>query len=351
MAGFFRSDRRPGYQPALAWFAALGAVWVFVLVTLGAFTTSIGAGMVFPDWPLSDGSLDPPGWLGNLAMFAEHAHRLSAGIMSAITIVLALWLWRREPRRWLRRLGAFAVALVLAQAVVGGLRVLLDRYPVASAATSLGQLFAMLHACLAQIFVCTLLAVAAAVARPWVEWRPAGPDRTGPGIRRLAVACCGLLLVQLGIAAVMRHSFAGLAIPTFPLTPDGGLVPARWDFRVGINFAHRAMALGLAVTVAGLAAAVWRARGRPRGGGAALPRLAALMLALLAAQVALGAAIVWTGRDPYVATAHVLVGALLSAVTFLLAWLAHRDVIELPRAQGARTLEDEPAVRGAAVHA
>jgi len=344
MPGAFRSVRRTGYQPALAWLAAAAAVWVFVLVTLGAFTTSIGAGMVFPDWPLSDGSLNPAGWLGNVAMFAEHSHRLSAGLMSTITIVLAFCLWRQEPRRWLRRLGAFAVALVLAQAVVGGLRVLLDPVPVAAAATTVGRLFAMLHACLAQVLACTLLAIAAAVSRPWVGAGAHEFPPVGAGVRRLAIACCGLLLVQLGVAAVMRHSFAGLAIPTFPLTPDGGLLPAHWDFRIGINFAHRALALALAVAVCGLAAAVWRER-------AGLRAAAALMAALLAAQIALGAAVVWSGRSPTLATAHVLVGALLSAATFLLTWVAHREVVERPRTEGARAFGDDPAVRGAAVHA
>ena len=43
------SHRTPAHKPALAIFAGLGSAWVFVLVTLGAFTTSIGAGMAFPD--------------------------------------------------------------------------------------------------------------------------------------------------------------------------------------------------------------------------------------------------------------------------------------------------------------
>ena len=86
------SSRTSDYKPALAFFAACAGVWVFVLVTLGAFTTTIGAGMAFPDWPLSNGSLNPHGWLDNLAMFAEHSHRLSAGLMSTVTIILAVWL-------------------------------------------------------------------------------------------------------------------------------------------------------------------------------------------------------------------------------------------------------------------
>ncbi|MFA5057438.1 MAG: COX15/CtaA family protein, partial [Opitutaceae bacterium] len=271
---------------------------------------------------------------------------LSAGIMSTITLLLALALWRSEARGWLRRLGWIAVALVLVQAVVGGLRVLLDHYEVAMVDTSVGRLFAMLHACLAQIFLCTLLAIAAALSRPWIE-RPAHPaPPAGPGLRRLGRICCGLLLVQLAIAAVMRHSFAGLAIPTFPFTPEGGLVPAHWDFRVGINFAHRTMALVLAVALIGFATAVWSARAT-----ASRRAVAMLMVALLAGQIALGAAVIWTGRNAYYTTAHVLVGALTLATTFLLTWVLHRDVLEAPEAQTQLQPEDDPAINRMPAHA
>src|SRR6187402_1625587 len=205
-------SRSATYKPALAIFAALGGAWVFVLVALGAFTTTIGAGMIFPDWPLSNGSLNPHGWLTNLAMFAEHSHRLSAGLMSAITIGLAVWIWRREERKWLRQLAVFAVVLVLVQAVVGGLRVLLEGRHVEMVDTSLGRLFAMLHACLAQLFTCTLVAIAVSCSANWI-------GRSIPvsaSLRRIGRVCCVLLFCQLAIAAVMRHSFAGLAIPTFP---------------------------------------------------------------------------------------------------------------------------------------
>jgi len=317
------AGRTAGHKPALAAFSALAAAWVFVLVTLGAFTTSIGAGMAFPDWPLSNGSLNPPGWLSNLAMFAEHSHRLSAGLMTILTAVLAAWIWRRESRPWLRRLSGFAVGLVVAQAVVGGLRVRLDPVQVAAVDTSLGRLFAMLHACLAQAFACTLIAVAAGCSGAWI----AGPSGSGRAVRRAGSACCALLFLQLGVAAVMRHSFAGLAIPTFPWsTADGGLLPAAWDFRVGIAFAHRLVACAVAASAAVFAAAVWRdgASGPAMRGGAAA------LCGLLALQVLLGAEIVLTRRDPAVATAHVLVGALTLATAFWLAWLAHRDQIEAP---------------------
>jgi cytochrome c oxidase assembly protein subunit 15 len=315
------TPRTPGYKPGLAAFSALAAAWVFVLVALGAFTTSIGAGMAFPDWPLSNGSLNPTGWLSNLAMFAEHSHRLSAGLMTILTGILAFWIWRTEARAWLRRLSYFAAALVVVQAVVGGLRVKLDPVQVAAVDTSLGRLFAMLHACLAQAFACTLIAIAVSLSRGWIE-RPAS---VGAGVRRAGVACCAVIFVQLGIAAVMRHSFAGLAIPTFPWsTPEGGILPATWNFRVGIHFAHRVMAGVIAVSVAVYAVAIWRDRGAPllmRTG-------ASVLVSLVAFQILLGAAIIRTLRDPLITTGHVLVGALTLVTAFWLTWLAHRDSVE-----------------------
>ncbi len=262
MATNHELPRTAGYKPSLAVFAAAAAAWVFLLVSLGAFTTTINAGMAFPDWPLSNGSLNPSGWLTHLNMFAEHAHRLSAGVMTILTAVLAFWLWRRESRRWLRALALAAVALVVAQAVVGGLRVLLDPVYVEAADASLGRLIAMLHACLAQAFACVLIALAVSCTRGWIT----SPVPVGRGLRRVGVACCALLFVQLGIGAVMRHSFAGLAITTFPWsTPEGNLLPAAWDFPVAIHFAHRAMACAVTVAILVFAAAIWRDRGATLG--------------------------------------------------------------------------------------
>lgn len=308
-------DPSPRYRPALAWFAALGGAWVFVLVLLGAFTTSIGAGMIFPDWPLSNGSLNPDGWLTDRAMFAEHAHRLSAAIMALLTAAITFWVAKVETRVWVRRLAWAALWLVLAQALLGGLRVVLDHLHVAVVNTNLGRLFAMAHATLAQIYVCLLLGVALGLSRPWIE--SARPARPAPW-RHLALACFLLLVLQLAVAAVMRHSFAGLAILTFPFSgPEGQLLPPAWDFRVGIHFAHRALAVVITLALLALTVGILRDASAGRG-----PRRAALAsLALVAVQIALGAASVLTFRNAYYTTAHVIVGASLLALVFgLFCW-------------------------------
>jgi len=321
MADNSRASRTAVYNPTLATFAGLAFAWVWVLVTLGAFTTSIGAGMAFPDWPLSNGSLNPPGWLTTLDMFAEHSHRLSAGVMTTLTLILAIWIGMKESRSWLRKLAIFAFVLVIAQAVVGGLRVLLEPKQVESLDTTVGQLFAMLHAVLAQMFASTLLAIAVACSRGWLS-RPVPVRR---GLQQLGVLCCVLVFVQLAIAAVMRHSFAGLAIPFFPFsTNDHHLLPPIWGFKIAIQFAHRVMALLLSIAALAYAIAIWRDPGASQG----MKTGASLMVSLLFLQVMLGAAIVWTFRDTTIATAHVLVGALTLTTIFWLTWVAHRDRIE-----------------------
>lgn len=324
MATHQPNPRPSVHQPALAWFAAIGSVWVFVLVTLGAFTTSIGAGMAFPDWPLSNGSVNPPGWLEDAAMFAEHSHRLSGALMGLITVVLALWLWRREPRRWLRNLGWAALALVIVQGLIGGKRVLLDSLAVPGFDMTLGQMLRIPHGILAHLYVGLLFAIAASLSRPWREQ----PLPVGAGLRRAGVVSCLLLVGQLAIAATMRHNYAGLAIPTFPWsTADGHWLPAGWNFHVGIHFAHRALALLLTGSLGWFAVKLWR-----DPGASLLLRCGAPVIAgLLALQILLGAHVIWQRRDPYVTSAHVVVGALLLAVTFMLTWLAHRDRIEAGR--------------------
>ena len=320
MASSPTTGRTAAHQPALALFAAAAAAWVFVLVALGAFTTSIGAGMAFPDWPLSNGSLNPHGWLTNLAMFAEHSHRLSGTTMGLLTIVLAFWLWRKEERAWLRKLGWWALAIVVIQGVLGGTRVLLDPVHVPGFDMTIGQMLRIPHGVLAQVYVCLLIAIAVACSKSWIG--RAVPVRAG--LRRVGLACCALLFAQLTIAAVMRHNAAGLAIPTFPYsTAAGGLLPADWNFRVGIHFAHRVMAVVLAFMLCWFAIKVWTDRG-----GTLLMRCgASLLVNLVMLQILLGVQIIWTYRAAAVTTGHVLVGALTLATTFWLTWLAHRDVM------------------------
>ena len=113
------------------------------LVFAGGMVTSTGSGLAVPDWPLSYGMLMPP-MIGGI--FYEHGHRMIATLVGMLTIGLAVWLQRRESRRWLRRLGWGALAAVCLQGLLGGLTVLFFL----PTAISVG------HAGLAQLFFAPL---------------------------------------------------------------------------------------------------------------------------------------------------------------------------------------------------
>lgn len=286
---------------------ALG--WAIIVFQAGGFTTSIGAGMAFLDWPLSNGSVNPPGWLTNLDMFAEHSHRLAAAKFGLILGAVALAHRWREPRRG-ARLAAYALAgLVVFQGMLGGLRVLLDQQNTGADHNLGGIGFGVAHAVTAQLTVALLACLTLTHTAAWR--RPAGPARDG--VRRAALAAPLLLLAVMVAGAVMRQNRVTI------WAPDGGAIflpdqGAGWVWAV--NAAHRAGALLAAAGVLGFAAAAWRA-------GA--PRLLALTVVLsLALQVALGILAIGLPANPHARTVHVIVGALLFSSTCALSLLQLR---------------------------
>src|SRR5690242_17439126 len=114
-------------NPWLNRFACLTAVITLVLVGIGGLVTSHGAGMAVPDWPTTYGYnmffFPISKWVGGI--FYEHTHRLVASGVGFLTVILAVWLWVKEPRAWVRWLGVLAVFAVVLQGVLGGLRVVL----------------------------------------------------------------------------------------------------------------------------------------------------------------------------------------------------------------------------------
>ena len=320
-------NRTSTYKPALAWFATLGSAWVFVLVTLGAFTTTIGAGMAFSDWPLSNGSVNPHGWLTEIDKFAEHSHRLSGTMMGLITIGLAGWLHCTEARAWLRKLGWWALVIVIVQGLIGGQRVTLDTMHVPGFEMSFGQMLRIPHGILAQVYVCLLFAIAAGLSRVWIERHGGAIAPPSTGVRRIGWWCLVLLFVQLTVAVTMRHNYAGMAIPTFPLsTADGSLLPATWDYRVALQFTHRVLASLLGLGILAYGHVLWREKTL----GPLLRGSSFVLVALIILQITLGAYVIWTSRSVTVTTGHVVIGALTLAVTFLVTFFIHRDAVETP---------------------
>src|SRR5260370_30565774 len=118
----------PGPSPWLHRWAVLTVCATVGLLLLGANVTTLKVGMPDPDWRthplhLFFASRDKVQQMGGLGYVIEHSHRLAGYVVGCCVIVLCVWLWRVEPRRWVRWLGTAALLGVIFQGVLGGLRV------------------------------------------------------------------------------------------------------------------------------------------------------------------------------------------------------------------------------------
>lgn len=270
------------------------------LIFVGALVTTKGAGLAVPDWPLSFGTLNPR-MVGGV--FYEHGHRLVASTVGFLTLVMAFWAqFDRRTSQVVRRLSWFALALVIIQGLLGGLTVL----------WKLPRPVSIAHGCVAQLFLCTLVAVVLYTLPGFSRTRVGLVGDRASALRLAGVMAVITVLTQLLIAATMRHMGAGLVIGDFPLSL-GYLVPPFTSKEVMINYAHRVMALVVFFMLSLFAFRIHRER-------AALPRacriLSWAMIGLVCWQITLGAITVWTARSLIPTSWHVVNGALVLATTF-----------------------------------
>jgi len=171
------------------------AVVTFFLIIAGALVTSNDAGLSVPDWPTSFGSLYKiPHLVGGVKF--EHTHRMIAQFVGFLSIILAVWTWRADPRRWMKYLGLTALSLVIAQGILGGITVLFYLPPAVSSA----------HAALAQTFFCVVVLIALFTGQNWVEEIPLVEiDRERPSMFALVLFSIVVLYVQLILGAMFRH--------------------------------------------------------------------------------------------------------------------------------------------------
>lgn len=253
----------------MRWYVALVTLATFVLLIAGGLVTSTDSGLAVPDWPLSYGTFFPP-MVGGIRF--EHTHRMIAGIVGLLALILAVWLQRVELRRWVRGVGWGALGVVTAQALLGGAAVLLK----------LPQAVSIAHAVLAQTFFCLIVTLLTVTSPRWRT--PPAADCSSSG-RWLGLAITVLLYLQLILGAILRHADILLAVHTvtallvFALTTVWAMsvLPARW------------------------------------------------LAALVIGQIVLGVWTWWSHRHPLVATAHVVTGALLLAGSLRLTLLTARQ--------------------------
>ena len=198
------------FKIVLRRFSKIVCASTFALIFVGGMVTSTDSGLSVPDWPLSYGMLFPP-MVGGV--FYEHGHRMVAAVVGFLTLIFAIGLALKEKRKWVKVLGFCALGSVILQGVLGGITVLFY----------LPDAISVAHGVLAQIFFMITIVLSYSLSK---ERRDAFDQKRIVSTKfvKLAVGFFVLLFLQLIIAAIMRHTKSGLAIPDFP-TMGGYWIP------------------------------------------------------------------------------------------------------------------------------
>src|SRR6266513_639428 len=308
------SARHSKWLNRFAWFTCVATL---LLICSGGMVTSKGVGLAVPDWPTTFGYnmfLFPVSkWIGGVLF--EHTHRLIASTVGFLTIVLAIWLWRTEERPTVKTLGLIAVAAVILQGILGGLRV-----------TMLKDQIGIFHACLAQAFLGLIVLIAIVTTNSWRSLVPHVDLRKIAPIKTLAITTTIAIYLQLALGATMRHQHKDLAILVFP-TANSAWIPDTsaaalakinaWRdaralsdvsaFQIWLQMVHRFLALIIAIAIVTFCVRV----SKEVRDFVALKRLSLLWVVLIFCQITLGAWVIWSNKAADVATAHVALGAVM----------------------------------------
>ena len=307
-------------QNGLRVFSKLTCFSTLFLIFVGGMVTSTGSGLSVPDWPLSYGTLFPP-MVGGV--FYEHGHRMVAGTVGFLTLLLTIWVHFKEKRKWVKVAAYFALLAVICQGVLGGITVLFYLPPAISVS----------HAVLAQTFflLTILLAYSFSLER---QHRLDLPIVVNVRMQKASLILVVAVYIQLILGAIMRHTGSGLAIYDFP-TMGGEWWPVLnktflakinvWRFQHGLDpvklsnvifhLLHRIGALGVCAALVYVNLA---------GRGLSLPNQKQIHWAIWAlnlfvlTQIFLGAMTVLTLKQPVVTSLHVMCGATILGLSFLL---------------------------------
>ena len=362
------NEHASGVWQSFPLFSKLVVLFTILLIWWGAATTTKQAGMAFPDWPLSFGSVNPEGWLNYMVPFLEHSHRLLGKWVGILVLVMFAWsyvrswrnllevvgvvlvlatvfgifiafgaeredaarkqlflwvalatspvpigwlIWSWTSRGWslVQKLCATALLMVTTQAIFGGVRV-----------TEISNAFAVVHGCFAQAFFCLLILIVMVASKDWVK----PSSRTG--MPKTSITLVSLVYVQLIIAASMRHFHRYGLVDTGILTTQGELIPEFDNPVIVLMFLHKLMAVVIMVFTAFLFVTVERSRGEETPLGS---RYVYLLGGAVAVQIILGISVIMTGKNFWITNFHVLNGLAILAFSFSFAVKSRRGALQL----------------------
>jgi len=344
MAQTLAADRtarpvRPRPLRISIWLLAVAAL-VFAMVVVGGITRLTESGLSITEWKPITGAIPPlthAQWQAafhayqatpeyqqinrgmsladfKFIFFWEYVHRLLGRLIGLAFALPLLWFacLRAIPKGYAPRL----VALLM----LGGLQGAIGWWMVASGLVNRTDVS---HVRLA-VHLLTALFILGGLVWTALDLRALARDPSARPARLTGFAAIVLLLlfVQLLLGAFTAGLNAGYAFSSWPLMGDAwfpaatAMIEPAWrnlvDNPIVVQFTHRWFAW---IAATGLGLLAWRAQSR---GG---PRIALLLAALIATQIALGIATLLSGVQIDLAVAHQAVGALLVATA---AAAAHR---------------------------
>jgi cytochrome c oxidase assembly protein subunit 15 len=356
----------------------------FMLIWWGAAVTTDHAGMAFSDWPLSNGSINPKGWIHITPWMLEHGHRLWGESVGSLVLIMFWWQWLKAglPKyqavlltvtfmalfpivhaadaltkgidnklvALVRSFGLSAPILwATTCATMGGAAVWAIRGARGTAWPTLVKLtaiagvvvetqallgglrvlevsdrYGIIHGCLGQLFYCVLITIAIMSSSRWAKGRMIISSRARSGLIWLSSLLFLAVFLQLVFGAIIRHTHRfDLAAPDV-ITTGGDLVPWGRSFDLVALFTHKAWALVVFVLALMTSAVTWKLLMRQ----GLLKALPIALLLLPVAQLTLGVFVILTVKSFWVTNIHVINGLLILATAFVLALNARCSLTE-----------------------
>lgn len=305
------------------------AIVTYALVVIGGIVRVTGSGLGCLDWPLCTQPL-PEAYMEPLL---EMSHRVVAGFVTALILLVAFTAWRRyRQNKWIFRAAMVGVGVILAQIILGAITVLLKNHPIT----------VVFHfaAALTMLACATIVATAARL--------PADAISVGPTpLRKWAWISATFVAGLLFFGALVTGTSSALGCLTdWPLC-RGALIPNTTELSTYINWFHRFFALMTGVVLAYTTIVAWRSKERQHGAWIT----AALMLSFFVIQAAIGGAVVVSQIHLVWRGLHLAMAAATWTAAIVLLVLAARsgqtqpvDAAQTDRVSSNRSAGGAPAV-------